>query len=213
MGSVSSVYANGGSGSLHGTKCWTLDPVVGKDTFVELTFRRIGNRQSIFSGTAIRNDGTKPDRVLQMSGTTSHHSFIGDGDTEISRHLLNLTYSFSKTGTDPANAFTETGAVLRGHYAIRLNPENLNGYFEGNDIVLDFPGGLTGPAATFSSQDPNNDAYKPLGANNYLGGILCDGTIPGFDNCGSIVPLNNAGTLTLVGQNRRQCHAANPGSR
>lgn len=210
VGGVSNVSAGQqGPRSLKGTKCWTLDPVLGKDTFVELTFKRIGNGQSIFSGTAVRTDAQKPDRILQMSGSTSVHSFIGDDETEITRHMLNLTYAFSKTGTNPANAFTETGAALRGHYAIRLDPSSLNGYFEGNDIVMDFPGGLTGPAATFDAQSVNNP-YAALGANNYLGGILCDGTVPGFNNCGTIIPVNNAGSLTLVGKNKRQCKNANP---
>lgn len=194
--------------SLRGTKCWVLDPVLGKETFVQLTFKRIGNGQSVFSGFAVRNDGSKPDRVLQMSGGAGRHSFVGDGDVEIDRHLVNLTYSFSKIGTDPNKAFLETGAALRGHYAFRLDPSDLSGFFEGNDFVLDWSPPLTGPSVTYTASDARN-AYSTI-ANNYLGGIQCDGTVSGFDDCGTIIPLNNAGTVTLVGSNPNQCAAANP---
>jgi len=194
--------------SLQGTMCWVLDPVLGKETFVQLTFRRIGNDQSLLSGFAVRNDGSKPDRVLQMSGGAGRHWFTADGDVEVDRHLINLTYSFSKIGTDPSNAFVETGAALRGHYAFRLDPSDLNGFFEGNDIVLDWRPPLTGPSATFTASD-SRTGYSSI-ANNYLGGIQCDGTVSGFDNCGSIIPLNNAGTVTLVGSNASQCAVANP---
>ncbi|MEM7254211.1 MAG: hypothetical protein AAF493_22565 [Pseudomonadota bacterium] len=195
--------ASAGNFPLSGTKCWVLDPVLGKETFVELKFRWIGGKQALFSGTAVRTDGQKPDRILQMSGSTSRHTFEGDGGVNISRHMLNLTYAFSKTGTDPANAYTETGAALRGHYAIRLNPANLDGYFEGNDIIMDFPGGLTGPATTSAADNSMNE---------YLGTISCDGNlVPGqFDNCGTIIPVNNAGSLTLVGSNAWQCYLQRP---
>ena len=193
---------------LRGTKCWVLDPVVGKETFLELRFLPIGRGHSLFSGQAFRNDGTKPDRVLQMSGSSRRHSFVGDGGVTISRLLVDLHYSFSKTGTDPANAFAETGAGLLGHYNLRLNPSDLSGVFEGRDLVLDWTPPLTGPSATYAANSPLN-GYSTI-ANNYLGGIQCDDSVPGFNNCGTIVPLNNTGSLTLVGNNAAACAAARP---
>lgn len=196
------------SSSLVGTKCWVLEPALGKGTFLELRFVPIGGGHSLLSGQAVRNDGSKPDRVLQLSGSASRHTFVGDGDATISRFLVDLHYSFSKTGTNPANAFVETGANLLGHYNIRLNPDDLSGVFEGRDVVLDWAAPLSGPSETLDAKAAQN-AYSSI-ANNYLGGLTCDGTVPGFDNCGTYLPINNTGTLTLVGSNRRECRIANP---
>lgn len=205
VGTMSSAYA---AGSLRGTKCWKLEPVLGKETFVELTFKRIGNGQSVFSGTALRLDGSHPERVLQMSGSSSRYTYTGNDNTDISLHLLNLNLAAAKLSKDPATVLDETGHVILSHYTVRLDPSSLNGAFEGTDVLSEFPGGLTGPAVTYHSQHANN-AYSEH-ASNYLGGISCDGTVPGFDNCGTILPINNAGTLTLLGNNKRQCRQANP---
>ena len=203
------------SDALEGTYCWEVEPVIGLDAFLTLTFLRIGNGNALFSGTAVRLDGRSPDRVLQFSGSSSRHKFRGDNDTVIDRHLLAAEYSFSKLNNlDPAQAFDETGNPLVGHYAIRLDARTLDGRFEGNDTGYNWiEPPLTGPAATFTAEpgglgnDRNDYAVIP---NNYLGGMLCDGTVPGFDNCGTFIPVNNTGPLKLVGIGARQCRALNP---
>lgn len=184
---------------LAGTKCWELNPAFGKSTFLQLRFLPIGDKQSLLSGNAFRNDGSKPDRVLQLSGSASKNRFVGD-DGYIKRYLMNLTYSFNKTNTDPVGQFDETGAVLRGQYTVRLDPSTLNGRFDGNDIVMDWTPPLSGPSNTFAASGPNE----------IFGSIQCDGTFPGLDNCGTIIPLNNTGTMTLVGEGTQVCNAANP---
>lgn len=192
-----------------GTKCWVLDPVLGKQTFLRLRFTTIGQGHALFSGQAVRTDGQKPDRVLQISGSSSKHSFVGDGDETIERILMDFHYSFSKIGTDPANAFAETGAGLLGHYNVRLNPEDFSGVFEGRDLVLDWQPPLTGPAITYAADQVPENGYASI-ANNYLGGVACSDEVPGFNNCGTILPINNTGTLTLVGTNKQECDAAAP---
>jgi hypothetical protein len=205
VGAMSSAYAGG---PLKGTKCWSLDPVLGKDAFVQLTFKRIGNGQSVFSGHALRADGSHGERVLKMSGTTSKYTYVGNDDAEISVHLLDLTSSGVKLNKDPASVFNESGHLVVSQYAVRLDPDSLNGAFTGLETLADVDGPLTGPAVTYHSQHANN-AYAAH-ASNYLGAVSCDGTVPGFDNCGTVLPLNNSGTLTLIGSNKRQCKAANP---
>ena len=202
-------------GALNGTYCWAVDSVVGKDAFLTLTFKRIGNRNALFSGTGVRLDGRNPDRVLQFSGSTSRHRYLGDHHTLIDRHLLHATYSFSKLNSlSPDEAFSETGNPLVGHYAIRLDAKTLNGRFEGADTGYNWiEPPLTGPSATWTAEsggpgNPNNE-YSVF-PNNYLGGITCDGSVPGFDNCGTFIPVNNTGLLTLMGVNERQCRSKNP---
>ena len=195
--------------ALAGTKCWVLDPVVGKGSFMTLTFLPLSDEQAIFSGQIVRTDGKKPDRVLQVLGSAGTHTFVGDGGVQIDRILFNLNYAFSKTGTKPARAFAETGAALRGQYAMRINPVDGSGVFQGNDFVIDWKPPLTGPSATYTADNPAN-GYSGI-ANNYLGGIRCDGSLGfGFDNCGTVIPLNNAGTLRLAGSDAQACAQANP---
>lgn len=198
--------------TLKGTKCWKFKAVFGKDAFMELHFFNKRHGHSLVSGRVIRADGVnkKPDRVLQVSGSASFHEFVGDNKTKIERYLLNLTYSMSKTGTDPAKAFTEASSHLRGHYNVRLNPKGMSGVFAGNDFILDWATPLTGPVG-----NPENN-NKPVtyradfdvqGGNgvtaNYMGGLDCTG-----NSCGTILPINNTGTLELVGNSKRECDNA-----
>lgn len=188
---------------LRGTKCWKFKAAFGKPSFMKLHFLRVREGHSMFSGTVVRADGVnkKPDRVIQVTGSGSFHSFVGDNKAEISRYLLNLNYSFSKTGTNPENAFKEVPLQIRGHYNVRLNPENLNGVFAGNDYIMSWAPPLTGPSNTFRA-DLSQNGYSSING-NYLGGIDCTG-----GSCGTILPLNNAGQLELVGRNAYQCDLA-----
>lgn len=196
---------NDGTPLLKGTKCWSFQAAFGKPAFITLHFKKVRKGHSLFSGQVVRADGgaIKPDRVLQVSGSAGYHTFVGDNDTDVERFLLDLHYSFSKTGTDPAAAFTESGFHLRGHYSVRVDPESLDGVFAGNDFILRWAPPLNGPRATFS-RDVTAVGGDGVSA-NYLGGIDCAGR-----TCGDILPINNAGTWTLVGRNARQCERRNP---
>lgn len=201
IGSMSTANA---AGSLSGTKCWQLDPVVGKQTFIRLTFKRIGNKQSVFSGNALRFDGSHKERVLQMSGSTSRYSFTGNDGAEVSTHLLNLTSVGTKLSEDPATLLDEVGHTVLSQYSIRLDPSNLSGAFEGIDTLSDFPGGLTGPLNTYHAKHAAN-GYNTINPNNFLGGLECNSPDTGHVNCGTVLPINNAGTMTLVGSGKNAC--------
>lgn len=191
--------------ALRGTKCWKFNAAFGKPAFIELHFFNRRHGHSLVSGTVTRADGVnkKPDRVMLVSGSAAYNSFVGDNETEIKRYLLNLTYSLSKTGTNPDDQFTVGGFHLRGHYNVRLNAEDLNGAFAGNDFILSWRAPLTGPNSTFQA-DRTVEGARGVTA-NYMGGVNCTG-----DNieCGTILPLNNAGTWEIIGNNKRQCDAA-----
>lgn len=189
--------------ALRGTKCWKFRAAFGKPAFIELHFQNLRYGHSLVSGTVVRADGVnkKPDRVLMVSGSAAYNEFIGDDETTISRYLLNLTYSFSKTGTNPESAFSEAAFHMRGHYAVRLHPETLDGVFAGNDFVLRWAPPLTGPSRTFSADTSVTGADGVTA--NYMGGINCEG-----GSCGDILPLNNAGTWELIGRNKFQCDNA-----
>lgn len=188
---------------LGATKCWKFQAAFGKPAFMQLYF--FGNRQShsLVSGTVIRADavGSKPDRVIQISGSMSRHAFVGDNDTEIDRYLMNLTYSLAPTGTNADVHFDDLGFYLRGHYHIRLDPNTLDGIFAGNDVIMRWENPLTGPAFQYAA-DTTVTGARGVTA-NYMGGINCEG-----GECGTILPLNNTGSLELVGSNRRQCQRA-----
>lgn len=192
--------------ALRGTKCWKFKAAFGKPAFAELHFFNSRHGHSLVSGTVTRADGVnkKPDRVILLSGSATYNSFVGDNETEIKRYLLNLTYSLTKTGTNPANAFAEIGFHQRGHYNVRLNSETLDGVFAGNDFIFAWTPPLTGPTRTLRA-DQTVAGGRGVTA-NYMGGIECDSAAG--RECGLILPLNNAGTWELIGRNKRQCDNA-----
>lgn len=214
--------------ALRGTKCWKFQAAFGKPAFIELHFFNRRHGHSLVSGQVVRADGVnkKPDRVLQVSGSAGYNTYTSTQQVpkldennqpvvdeagnpvletvegpEVERFLMDLTYSFSKTGTDFSKAFTEASLHTRGHYAVRLDAETLDGVFAGNDFILRWAPPLTGPLRTLpndSNAAPGNGVTA-----NYMGGLDCTG-----GSCGLILPLNNAGTFQLVGRNKRQCDNA-----
>lgn len=188
------------------TKCWKFTSAFpGKPGFMELQF--FGNRRghSMVSGTVVRADapGSKPDRVIQISGSMSYHEFEAADGTLVPRYLMNVTSSLAPTGAaNGVDHYSDKGFYLNGHYHIRLDPFTLDGVFGGRDVISRWTAGqLTGPAQLF---DEDNTVTGGSGITaNYMGGINCTG-----GECGAIVPVNQAGSLELVGTTRRQCDNA-----